>query len=56
MIVDPWGIVLAQATDRETAIVANLELDRVDEVRARIPALTHRRPHAYDWEYDWERA
>ena len=56
MIVDPWGIVLAQATDRETVIVANLELDRVDEVRARIPALTHRRPQAYDWEYDWERA
>jgi len=49
MIVDPWGIVLAQATDRETAIVAELELDRVDEVRGRIPALSHRRPDAYDW-------
>ncbi len=50
MIVDPWGVVLAQATDRETAIVAELDLDRVDEVRERIPALTHRRPQAYDWE------
>jgi predicted amidohydrolase len=50
MIVDPWGVVLAQATDRETAIVAALDLDRVDEVRERIPALVHRRPQAYDWE------
>jgi predicted amidohydrolase len=50
MIVDPWGVVLAQATDRETAIVADLVLDRIDEVRERIPALTHRRPQAYDWD------
>lgn len=50
MIVDPWGVVIAQATDHETAIVAELELDRVDEVRERIPALRHRRPQTYDWE------
>jgi deaminated glutathione amidase len=50
MIVDPWGVVLAQATDHETAIVAELELDRIDEVREQIPALTHRRPQAYQWD------
>ena len=52
MIVDPWGVVLAQATDRETAIVADLELDSIDEVRDRMPALAHRRPTAYDWGAD----
>lgn len=49
LIVDPWGLVLAGATDHETAIVADLELGRVDEVRERVPALAHRRPGAYDW-------
>jgi predicted amidohydrolase len=48
LIVDPWGLVLAGAPDAETAIVADLDLARVDEVRNRIPALTHRRPDAYD--------
>ncbi|MGI8505311.1 MAG: carbon-nitrogen hydrolase family protein [Solirubrobacteraceae bacterium] len=49
LIVDPWGLVLAGAPDDETAIVAELELDRVREVRERLPALAHRRPAAYDW-------
>jgi predicted amidohydrolase len=49
MIVDPWGLVLAQAPDTETAIVADLEFDIVRRVRHRIPALTHRRPEAYGW-------
>jgi deaminated glutathione amidase len=49
MIIDPWGLVLAQAPDVETAIVAELELDTLDRVRRRIPALTHRRPEAYGW-------
>jgi predicted amidohydrolase len=49
MIVDPWGLVLAQAPDVETAIVADLEFDSLQRVRRRIPALTHRRPEAYGW-------
>jgi predicted amidohydrolase len=44
MIVDPWGVVLAQAPDGEAAIVADLDLERLDEVRRRLPSLTHRRP------------
>jgi deaminated glutathione amidase len=43
MIVDPWGVVLAQASDTETAIVADLDHARQDEVRRRLPALEHRR-------------
>jgi predicted amidohydrolase len=48
LIIDPWGLVLAGAPDAETAIAADLDLSRVDEVRGRIPALTHRRPAVYD--------
>jgi predicted amidohydrolase len=49
MIVDPWGLVLAQAPDLETAIVAELDFETVERVRRRIPALAHRRPAAYGW-------
>ncbi len=49
MIVDPWGLVLAQAPDAETAIVADLSFEILERVRRRIPALTHRRPEAYGW-------
>jgi deaminated glutathione amidase len=49
MIIDPWGLVLAQAPDAETAIVADLSFEILENVRRRIPALTHRRPEAYGW-------
>ena len=49
MIIDPWGLVLAQAPDAETAIVADLSFETLEHVRRRIPALTHRRPEAYGW-------
>jgi deaminated glutathione amidase len=49
MIVDPWGIVLAQAADGEGAILAELDLDRQLEIRASLPSLANRRPEAYDW-------
>jgi deaminated glutathione amidase len=49
MIVDPWGIVLAQAPDREGQIVAELDLERQREIRAELPALANRRPAAYRW-------
>jgi deaminated glutathione amidase len=49
MIIDPWGLVLTQATDSETAIVADLDFDVLQRVRRRIPALTHRRPETYGW-------
>jgi predicted amidohydrolase len=43
MIVDPWGVVLAVAPDTETAVVADLDLDRLRDIRRRLPALQHRR-------------
>jgi deaminated glutathione amidase len=47
LIVDPWGIVLAQAPDREGFIVADLDLEAQARIRATLPALRHRRPEVY---------
>jgi deaminated glutathione amidase len=48
MIVDPWGTVLARA-DGETPgyIVAELDYAHQDEIRERVPLLSHRRPKLY---------
>ena len=48
-IVDPWGIVLAQAADEETVIAAELDRTRLEAIRERFPALASRRPAAYRW-------
>jgi deaminated glutathione amidase len=49
MIVDPWGVVLAQVPDREGHAVAELDLARQLEIRAQLPALANRRPLVYRW-------
>ncbi len=43
MIVDPWGRVLAEASDGEDVITADLDFALLAEVRGRLPALRHRR-------------
>ncbi len=50
MIVDPWGLVLAQAADSETVITADLDLDAQAAIRTRLPSLANRRPAAYAWQ------
>ena len=49
MIVDPWGIVLAHAPDRECHVVADLDLEAQARIRRELPSLTHRRPAVYSW-------
>jgi deaminated glutathione amidase len=49
MIVDPWGVVLAQAPDAETFITAELDLGRLEAIRRSVPSLANRRPQAYHW-------
>lgn len=49
LVVDPWGIVLAQAPDEEAVITAELDAARLDEVRAKLPSLASRQPDAYRW-------
>lgn len=42
-IVDPWGKVLAEVGDGDGVITADLDRDRLAQVRADMPALDHRR-------------
>jgi predicted amidohydrolase len=49
MIVDPWGLILAQAPDTETFVVAELDPARQEEIRTQIPSLANRRAAAYRW-------
>jgi deaminated glutathione amidase len=49
LIVDPWGVVLAQAPDEETVIVAELDRVRLHEIRAKLPSLANRQADAYRW-------
>jgi deaminated glutathione amidase len=49
MIVDPWGLVLAQAQDMPTVILSDIDLTQIERVRAQIPSLENRRPSAYQW-------
>jgi len=43
LIVGPWGEVLAQAGAEETLLRATLDKAELARVRARVPALQHRR-------------
>jgi deaminated glutathione amidase len=52
MIVDPWGVVLAQAPDTECFVSADLDFEGQDRIRERLPSLRHRRPEAYRWPED----
>jgi len=50
MIVDPWGEVLARAGgEGEAFVAADLDLDRQDEIRAKLPSLANRVAEAYRW-------
>lgn len=43
MVVDPWGTVVAQAVDGPGLVVADLDLERVERIRAELPSLANRR-------------
>ena len=43
MVVDPWGTILAELADGPGIIAAEIDLDRLAQVRAELPALTHRK-------------
>ena len=49
MIVDPWGVVLAQAPDEECFVAADLDLKLQDRIRTVLPSLANRRPASYSW-------
>lgn len=43
MIVDPWGKILGELSDGPGIVMAVIDLDYLAQVRAELPALTHRR-------------
>jgi predicted amidohydrolase len=49
LIVDPWGIVLAQAPDEETVITAELDRAHLQDIRMKLPSLANRQANAYRW-------
>ena len=42
MVVDPWGVVIAQAPDGPGVVVADLRMERVAEVRRQLPSQPER--------------
>lgn len=44
LIIDPWGEIVAEIEDGDGVALADLDPDRVAEVRRQLPSLTHRRP------------
>ena len=49
LIVDPWGLVVAQAADEETVVSAELDLAHLRGIRAKLPSLANRQANAYRW-------
>jgi len=43
MVVDPWGIVLSKAPDKESVIFADIDYSYQQEIREKLPSLRHRR-------------
>jgi predicted amidohydrolase len=43
LVVDPWGTVVAEATDGPGVVVATLERARLEAVRRSLPSLNHRK-------------
>ena len=42
MIVDPWGVVVAQCGEGEGVAIADIDLTYLDSVRANMPVQHHR--------------
>jgi len=47
LVVDPWGKVLAEAGESQEILTVDIDLDKVDETRKRLPILESRRPELY---------
>lgn len=43
MLIDPWGEIKAVLPEEEGVIVGELDFDRLESVREKLPALKHRK-------------
>ncbi len=46
-VVDPWGVIVAMAPDRECVPVTTIDLALIEEVRYKYPLMLQRRPELY---------
>ena len=47
MIIDPWGTVIARASDKECVITAEIDLDYCQSIRNQVLTLENRRTDIY---------
>ncbi|CAJ0928645.1 unnamed protein product, partial [Mesorhabditis belari] len=52
MVVDPWGAVIAQCSERVGMAFAEIDLDYVDEIRQLQPVYSHRRHELYSLHFN----
>ena len=55
-VIDPWGKIIAQAGEHEEVIMADVDLDYVDEVRQQIPVQRQKRNDLYSVYYTGNKA
>ena len=48
IVTDPWGSVVAELDENEGILTAELDFARLEQVRAELPLLKHRRTDCYD--------
>lgn len=49
MAIDPWGLVVAQASDIDCVVTVNLDFNLLKDIRNRVPTLPQRKPSVYKW-------
>ena len=48
MIVDPMGVIVASAGEEEALLFTEIDVDRINRVRAKLPSVSHRKPELYE--------
>jgi omega-amidase len=48
LVIDPWGVILAEAGEGAERILARASAERIARVRRELPLLAHRRPDLYE--------
>ena len=48
MVIDPWGEVIAEAGEGEELLFAEIDTEKIEEVRRRLPSFSNRRTDVYD--------
>ena len=43
MIIDPWGVILAERDTGEGIVIAEIDREHTAKLRGQLPALEHRR-------------